>query len=258
MTVDPAGPRSLTTKTLDLLAAFDERHTRLTLSELARRTRLPLTTVHRIVGEATRWGALERFADGTYGVGLRLWEVATHAARAVPLREAALAQMEDLYEATHENVQLAVRQGLDVVYIERLTGRDAVPVRTRIGGRFALHASGVGVVLLAYAPSEVQDSVLGGPLRAWTTSTVTDPGTLRSHLAAVRRDGYAIRVRQVTTDAVAIAAPVRGADGNVVAALSIVAHADGEPAVSFLPALLAACRSISRTLGAPQAQRRRR
>ena len=61
--------------------------------------------------------------------------------------------MEDLYEATHENVQLAVLDGLDALFVEKISGRDSVPIVTRIGGRLPLHATGVGKVLLAHAPA---------------------------------------------------------------------------------------------------------
>jgi len=206
----PDPPRSLSTKTLDVLAAFSVRRPRLTLSELSRAAGMSLTTTHRIVTDLVTWGALERSPDGHYEVGLRLWEVAALAPRGVPLREAALPVMEDLYESTHENVQLAVREGFEVVYVERLAGRGAVRVLTRVGGRFALHATGVGLVLLAHAPDDIQREVLDSELRRWTEHTVTDRVRLRAVLAEVRRSGMAVSDRQVTTDAVSVAAPIRG------------------------------------------------
>lgn len=95
--------------------------------------------------------------------------------------------MEDLYESAHENVQLAVRRDLEVVYVERPAGRDTVRVLTRVGGRFALHAAGVGLVLLAHAPEEVQARALAGGLRRWTPHTVTDAAVLRRAQAEMRR-----------------------------------------------------------------------
>ena len=154
--------------------------------------RLPLTTTHRLLAELCAEGALEREADGTYRIGLRLWEIASLAPRGVPLREAALPFLEDLYEVTHENAQLGVREGRDVVYIERIAGRRAVGVLTRVGGRFPLHASGIGLVLLAHAPDRVRRAVLEGPLQRFTPYTVTDPARLERILSQVRRDGVAI------------------------------------------------------------------
>jgi len=252
-------PRSLTTKTLDVLSAFTPARPRLTLSEISRGAGISLTTTHRIVADLLDWRALERGEDGRYQVGLRLFETAALSPRGVPLREVALPYLEDLYEATHENVQLAVREGLEVVYVERLTGRGAVRVLTRVGGRFALHATGVGLVLLAHAPHEIQEEVLAGPLNRWTDRTVTDPARLRSALSEVRAHGLAISDRQVTDDAVSVACPIYDRHDAVVAALSVVVHADeGPPAAAVAPAVRAAARSISRALGSPTAQRRPR
>ncbi len=241
--------RSVTSKVLALLDAFSPASPTLTLSELARRAELPLPTAHRRVAELVAWGALERGDDGRYRIGLRLWEVGSLAPRGLGLRELALPIMEDLYEVTHENVQLAVRQNLELVFIERIAGRRAVPVLTRVGGRFALHATGVGLVLLAYAPTEVQEQVLAAPLERYTALTITDPVRLRRRLAEVRRAGYAISDRQVTMDALSIAAPIHAPDGVVAAISLVVAHDRADP-VALAPLVQAAGRVLSRALGA--------
>src|SRR5262249_51718175 len=153
---------------------------------------------------------------------------------------AALPFLEDLYEVTHENAQLGVREGHDVVYIERIAGRRAVGVLTRVGGRFPLHASGIGLVLLAHAPESVQRAVLEGPLQRFTDQTITDPARLGRILAQIRRDGVAISDRQVTDDAMSVAAPITDASGEVIAALSIVASASSTVAERLAPAVRAA------------------
>jgi DNA-binding IclR family transcriptional regulator len=246
-----APARSLSTRTMDVLGAFTPARPELTLSELARAARLSLTTTHRIVADLVAWGALERGVDGRIRVGLRLWEVASLAPRTLPLRERALPAMEALYETTHENVQLAVREDLEVVWIERLSGPESVRVLTRVAARFALHSTGAGLVLLAHAPPEVREQALGTRLRRWTEHTITDPVRLRAVLAEVRRTGVAVSDRQVTADAVSVAVPVRDPDG-VVAAVSVVMHADGPLSVATVtPAVRAAGLAISRALGAP-------
>jgi DNA-binding IclR family transcriptional regulator len=248
-------PRSLSGKVLDVLGAFCVDRAELTLSEISRRSGLPLTTAHRLVRELTEWGALERSPAGSYHIGLHLWEIASLAPRGLRLREIALPYMEDLYEATHENVQLAVREGLELVFVERLLGRDAVPVLTRVGGRFALHATGVGLVLLAFAPAEVQEQVLDGPLERWTPKTITSPGQLRRVLADVRQRDYAVSDRQVTMDSLSVSAPIRAAGDEVVAALSLVVHSDGAQPGVLAAAVRTAARGISRALGSPAASR---
>jgi DNA-binding IclR family transcriptional regulator len=248
-------PRSLGGKVLDVLAAFQGGAPELTLSEISRRSGLPLTTTYRLVRELTAWGGLERDPAGAYHIGLHLWEIASLAPRGLGLREVALPYMEDLYEATHENVQLAVRDGLELVFVERLAGRDAVRVLTRVGGRFALHATGVGLVLLAYAPADLQEQVLGGELERWTPKTITSPGELRRVLADVRQRGFAVSDGQVTMDSLSVAAPIRASGDRVIAALSLVVHADGAEPGALAAAVRAAGRGISRALGSPAAQR---
>jgi DNA-binding IclR family transcriptional regulator len=245
--------RSLSGKVLDVLGAFRADSTELTLSEISRRTALPLTTAHRIVKELTARGMLERSTAGSYHIGLLLWEIASLAPRGLRLREVALPVMEDLCEATHENVQLAVREGLELVFIERLAGRGAVPVLTRVGGRFALHATGVGLVLLAYAAPEIQEQVLGGPLDRWTPRTIVSREELRRVLADVRHNGYSVSDRQVTTDALSVGAPIRDASEEVIASLSIVVHVDGADPSALGAAVRAAARDISRSLGSAAA-----
>ena len=246
-----AAPRpGVAQRLLALLAAFDAEHRELTLTTLARRADLPPATAHRLVGQLTAWGALEQAESGGYRIGLRLWEVATLAPRSAGLRNAALPFMEDLYETTHENVQLAVRDGYDTLYIELISGRSAVIVRTTVGSRWPLHATGVGLVLLAHAEPAVQERVCSAPLGRFTPYTLTDPARLRAALAEVRRADAAVSDRQITDDAVSVAAPIRDASGRVVAALSLVVPATAH-AAALIPAVRMAARGTSRALGHP-------
>jgi DNA-binding IclR family transcriptional regulator len=244
-----AHARSAPERLLSVLAAFDHTHAALSLSDISRRAGLTLTTAHRLVGALTEWGALERDPAGVYHVGLRLWEVAALAPRGLALRQAALPFLEDLYEATHENVQLAVRDGSEVVYTEWLSGRSAVGVLVRVGARWPLHVTGVGLALLAHSEAELQEAYCAGPLAAYTSHTITDPTRLRRTLADVRRSGVAVSSRQVTDDALSVAAPVRGPGGAVAAAVSVVVpYADAQVPV-LAPAVRLAARGISRALG---------
>ncbi|NUP19534.1 MAG: IclR family transcriptional regulator [Streptomyces sp.] len=241
--------RSAPDRLLSVLGAFDLAHPSLTLTDISRRAGLSLSTAHRLVAALTEWGALERDDAGLYHVGLRLWELAALAPRGLALRQIALPYLEDLYEATHENVQLAVQDGPEVVYIEWLSGRSAVGVHIRVGARWPLHATGVGLALLAHSAPDTQEEYCAGPLASFTPYTVTDPARLRRMLAEVRRTGVAVSSRQVTDDALSVAAPVRGPGGVVVAAVSVVVpQADAQVPV-LVPAVRLAARGISRGLG---------
>ncbi|KAF4410089.1 IclR family transcriptional regulator [Streptomyces sp. Ru87] len=233
---------------LAVLDAFDSAHRTLTLTDLARRAGLPLATAHRLVERLTAWGALERDESGAYQIGLRLWEVATLSPRGVGLRETALPFMEDLYEATHENVQLAVRDGTETVFLERISGRAAIGVHTRVGGRWPLHATGVGLVLLAHSPPAVREQVCSAPLETFTPLTIRDPRRLRAVLAEVLRTGTAVSDRQITMDALSVAAPVRGPRGDVVAALSLVVPSEQAQPHALVPPVRIAAQGISRAL----------
>lgn len=248
-------PPSVVDRVLDVLNAFTAERPELTLSELSRRTGLPLSTTHRLAGELCRRGALVRDEGGRFRVGLWLWEVASLASHGAELRESAMPFLEDLYEATHQNVQLAVLDTAEVVFVERISGRGAVNVLTRVGGRLPAPATGVGLALLAHAPAEVQEEVLGAPLKVFTEKTISSPARLRRVLADVRRDGYVISDGQIELVALSVAAPVYGADDSVVAAISIVVPAEGTDPRTLVPAVRAAARGISRVLGAPRTSR---
>ena len=252
-TGDATAPVSVTGRVLAILAAFGPERPALALSALARATGLPLSTAHRLVGELAAWGALERGADGRYRIGLRLWEVGALAPRSTGLRERAMPFLEDLYEATRQNVQLAVRDGHEAVYVERLAHPEAARILSRVGGRLPLHATAVGHVLLAHAAPGVQEDVLAAPLASLTPRTLTDPRELRAALAAVRRDGVAVCDGMVDPTTVSVAATVRDEDDRVVAAVSVVgagpSSAGGVEPRTIAPAVRAAARGVSRSLG---------
>ncbi|MFJ8864093.1 IclR family transcriptional regulator [Streptomyces sp. NPDC102451] len=247
-----SAPRSTAAgKVLLVLSAFDREHPSQTLSEIAQRTGLALSTTHRVVAELAGWGALERAEDGSWHVGLRLWEVASGCPRSQILRDTALPFLQDLYEATHENVQLAVREGTELVFVERIAGHRSVQLLTTVGRRFPVGSTGMGRVLLAHAPRDIQEEVLRSPLRAWTSHTVTDPKTLRAQLDRIRREQVFVSDRQLSEDTVAVAAPVRiGRGGPVSAVLGIVVTARGASRAGGLrEPLLRAAYGISEELG---------
>jgi DNA-binding IclR family transcriptional regulator len=238
---------SVTSRALDVLGAFDSEHRGLTLSALARRAGLPLATAHRLVGELQRWGALERSPSGEYVIGRRLWDLGLLAPVQSGLRQAASPFLHDLYGATLATVHLAVRDGTEVLYVDRLAGHVSVPVVSRIGSRLPMHATGVGKVLLAYSPADVVASVLGDLFRV-TPYTITNPARLLAQLERVRVDGYATTGDEMSLGASSVAVPVRALGDEVVAALGIVVPDLRRERPRLVSALQVAARGISRTL----------
>ena len=147
--------QSVTSRVLAVLSAFDDSHPRLRLSEVARRSGLPVSTVSRLLAELVAGEALARRPDGRYEVGRRLWQLGLLAPVNQELREVALPFIHDIQTATGDVVHIAVREGIAALYVERVVGRGSVPVVSRMGSRLPLHATGVGKVLLAEAPPEV-------------------------------------------------------------------------------------------------------
>lgn len=221
----------------------------LTLSEVAARANLPLSTAHRLLADWIAWGGLVRGDDGLYRVGIRLWKLGVRAPTARRLRMAALPFLEDLYDVTRQNVHLAIRDGLGALYLERFSSRGAVPVVSEVGTRLPLHATGVGLVLLAWSPAEVLAEVLASSPKKFLPNTMTTEAELAPRLEAIRARGVAISVNELTADAFSAAAPIRDRGGEVIAAVSVIAHADQATDPQFPLAVSIAARGISRALG---------
>jgi len=250
-----AGHTNAAGRLLAVLDAFGPRNRALSLSEISRRSGLSLSTTHRLVHELLSWGALERDQGGCYSIGLRLLELAALAPRGLDLREAAFPVLDDLHHRTRGNVHLAVRDGMQVVYVEAIRACATHPTNGKAGDRFPLHATGTGLVLLAYADRETQEEALRRPLEKFTPLTVTDPAELRRKLAQVRQNGYAVAVGQITLPDLVVAVPVHSPYGGLAAALSVVVEAARARPQVLAGMLAAASSEITRRLAA-QSQHR--
>lgn len=243
----PAEGQPVIDRAFALLNAFDSDHRAQTLAELAQRSGIPRSSALRIARSLARVGALERLDDGRYVVGLRLLETASLAPRGHGLRSVAMPYMEDLFHVTRQHVLLAVREQHEAVLVERLSALDASPVRYRVGGRLPLTSTGAGLVLLAFAPTAVQEYAIATHEPDEDQDDICTAVDLRRMLAEVRRGDYAFGRQNHPWELSTVAAPVR--DGNeVVAALSVVAPSTGFADAGYGPAVRATARAISRRL----------
>lgn len=239
------GGRSVTSKVVAILDAFSADTPRLSLQGLAERTGLPQSTTYRLACELVEWGGLER-GSGGYQIGMRLWEIGELARRGEQLRDVALPFMQDLYDATHENVHLAVLDGREALYIEKISGRRAARVVTRRGGRLPLHATGVGKALLAYAPEDLVAEIFSGELKRYTPRTVVAPALLRRKLTEVRRTGVAFAFEEMSLGSVSVAAPILSSPDTAVAALAVVVRSSRKDVQRLAPAVRTTANSLSR------------
>ena len=244
----PEAPKSVTGRVLSILAVFESSLAARTLTDISAETGLALSTTHRLVAELEEWGALSRDDNGRYQIGLRLWELGQHAG--LQAREVARPLLQDLFTLTRETVHLAIREGDEVIYIDRVYGTRRVPQTSRVGGRLPLHATAVGKVLLAFSEDWVRDAVLAQPLERRTPATVTDPQRLRAELDTIRRSGHSVTIDEVTVGSASIAVPVFQTDGEVGAALGLVVTTDAACTLErHLPPMLGIARQLERRIG---------
>ncbi len=239
---------------LRLLCSFTLNEPELGVSELARRLGVGKSTVHRLLGTLKEEGFVEQNAvTGRYGLGLRLLDLGAQAAARLDLHEAASPYVEDLRNRTGETVHIAVLDGHEVVYVERRESPRTLRLFGQIGRRNSAHCTSTGKVMLAYlAPAALDRLLEGRVLEARTVYTITDPARLREELGKIRNRGYGTNVNESELGIASIAAPIRDAHGDVIAAISVAGplpRFEGQPARAFVVATVDAARGISERLG---------
>ena len=244
----PAVGEPVLDRAFRLLGCFQPGDAALSLASLSARTAIPKATALRLARKLVEQGALERQDDGSYVPGLRLLELASLAPRGHGLRAIALPYMEDLHVATRQHVLLAVREEHASVLVERLSAHEAGRVMYRVGGRMPLHATGVGLVLLAHADFVTREKVLCKPLIFEPEGIRVSDLAVRRRLDAVRREGIAVMARPHPEPMVSLAAPIFGRGGEIVAAVSVVAPDGGPRPRELRAAVVTTARSISRGL----------
>ena len=243
----PTPAKSVTARALSVLGAFHVEEPQLTLSQISRATGLPVATVFRLAGELEDGGFLQRDTSNRYSLGVRLWEMGLLTPVHGHLREIAMPFLLNLQYATRETVQLAVCDGLDAVYVEKLTMVTDVPVQSRIGARIPLHATAVGQAMLASSPAEFIEQIAALPLTKYTPHTVTTKRELTRSLERVRTQGYALSTEEYLPGSTAIAAPVI-VNGRVEAAIGVVNYDLRDDIERFVPDVLAACDGLTRRI----------
>lgn len=248
--------RSTASRVLAILASFESAGGPLSLSAIAVKSGLPLTTAHRLTGELVEWGALLRGEDGRYQVGIRLWEISQNAGQ--QLRDIVHPPLQDLFDVTHETIHFAVRRGSEVIYVDRIYGSRRIPKITRAGGRLPLHPTAVGKVLLAHADGWFREGYLAGDLERMSRFTITDPLRLSRDLDSILEMGYGVTREEIALGVCSIALPVRAPLGDVVAAVGMVLPSVRMPEIKrYLPPLrgtVASLENIFRALPTPMEQ----
>jgi DNA-binding IclR family transcriptional regulator len=242
--------RSVTSKVVSILLTFTDGNVQ-SLTEIARLAGLPISTAHRLVTELAAWGVLERSDDAHYRAGVPLKVIGSHAAQGSSLNERARRVMEDVSAATRADVRLGVLDGLQVAYAEKTVGHR--PSSTFAGtDPLPLHATAMGKAILAFSPAELVDALLERGLDRFTPYTLTSPDRLRRSLAVTRVTRVALCRWELELGSSAVAVPVFGGGGTVVAALELRVRDLRAELHTMQPALLVAARCLSRELAVGQ------
>jgi DNA-binding IclR family transcriptional regulator len=242
--------RSVASKIIAILQAFTNGGVH-SLTEIAHLTGLPISTVHRLATQLAAGGVLERTDEAQYRVGLPLRMIGSRVAQPPTTYEWARRALEDLGAAVQADVRFGTLDDLDVAFIEKVMGQHGMPM---FSGAAALpaHATALGKALLAFSPPGTVDRVIARGLRQYTAYTLTSPDRLRRSLAETRLSGVAVSRWELRVGTSAVAAPVFGAGGAVVAALEVKVRDPRSELPLIQPVLLVAARSLSRELAMSQ------
>ncbi|MFN3417069.1 MAG: IclR family transcriptional regulator [Caldimonas sp.] len=232
---------------LDVLAAHQDP---VSLKEISAQTGLHPSTAHRILNDLAAGRFVDRPEAGSYRLGMRLLELGNLVKARLDVRDAALGPMRELHKLTHQPVNLSVRQGDEIVYIERTySERSGMQVVRAVGGRAPLHLTSVGKLFLAQDDAQrVRAYATRTGLAGHTRNSITDLGTLERELARVRQFGYARDNEELELGVRCMAAGIRDDQGKLVAGLSISAPAD-RLEDSWLERLQSTAAQISAALG---------
>lgn len=216
-----AGLKSLR-KAMRVLDCFSLEESRLTLTDIARKAGLPLSTTHRILATLRDVGLVEQQGNrDLYRLGLKLLELGSVVLANMEVHREALPCIEELVRETGETVHLGVFDGSQVVSIEKMDSPHGLASNVTIGKGAPAYCTGVGKALLAFQPENVVDGVCRQRLARHTPQTITDRAKLRKELAQVRAQGYAVDNAEHQPDVRCVAAPIRNHSGSVIASLSI-------------------------------------
>lgn len=232
---------------LDVLAAHADP---VSLKAISEATGLHPSTAHRILNDLTIGRLVDRPEPGSYRLGMRLLELGNLVKGRLDVREAALGPMRELHRLTHQPVNLSMRQGDEIVYIERaFSERSGMQVVRAVGGRAPLHLTSVGKLFLAHDdPQRVRAYVTRTGLAGHTRNSITDPGRLERELASVRALGVARDDEELEPGVRCMAAGIYDDQGKLVAGLSISAPAD-RLEEAWLDRVKATAQAISAELG---------
>jgi DNA-binding IclR family transcriptional regulator len=223
------------------------------VTEIAAELGVHKSTAFRLVAVLEARGFVEQLADrGKYRLGFGIIRLAGATAAQLDLTQEGRRVCEELAVDIGETVNVAILDGDRAVNISQVRGRATISTHNWVGRGTPLHATSSGKVLLTHAPDTVRTAVLSGVLERYTAATITDPDVLERQLEEIGARGWGVTVEELEVGLNALSAPVRDAEGHVVAAVSVSGPSFRLPPASLeelAPRVVAAAHSLSRRLG---------
>jgi IclR family transcriptional regulator, KDG regulon repressor len=241
-------------KSMDVLEALRQRQGGMSLAELAQRLEMPKPTAHRILATFESRGYLDRTAGGDYRLGRKLLDLKAEETTAQQLIEAARPAMARLLDHCRETLNLGILDAGDVVIIETMESPQSVRMSSKIGNRRFAHSTALGKVLLSVLDQrDFRRIIRTKGLPQFTEATITSEELLQKELERIRQQGFALDNRENELDGRCLAAPIYGASGKLVAALSIsgpLPRMTVSRAKGYASELMGTCARIGAALGA--------
>lgn len=243
-------------KALSVLEAIAEDDRPIAVPDIVDTSGLPRQTVHRVLRQLEELGLVDRDpVRERYSPGERLAHIGMRSVSARLRRGPAHAVLVDLVDQIGETCNVGMIEGAEVVYIDRVECDWPLRVSLHPGSLVPVHCTAIGKLLLAYMDEKARHEVLSlAKPKRFTKNTITDRDEMEIHLAKVRDQGYAINDQEDAVGLIAVAVPIRDAEGAVVAGLAVHAPTPRfsiEDAVKGLPLFEAAADRVSRALFAP-------
>lgn len=244
-------------KALDLLEAFSPDNRTLSIAELSRKVGIPKSTAHRLLVTLKARGYIgQDEMNRQYRLGIKAWELGCRAVANVGIREVAKPYLEALAQKSAEIIHLAILDGDEVVYIDKVeTNQHTVRAYTYLGGRAPAYCVATGKAILANKRTDFLASFLRGNFEAHTPKTLADPKELRADLEKTRRCGYAVNLGEWRIDVGGVAAPIWRHTNEVVAAVGVTApvtRLTRGRVRELIPLVVETAHQISRDLGFTQ------
>jgi DNA-binding IclR family transcriptional regulator len=241
-------PKSVLERVFAILDSFSAEDSELTLAELAARTAIPKSTVHRLAKVLVEQRLLKR-TDAGFGLGIRLFELGELVGERRDLRDISLPFLEELFELTHETIHLGVLDDAEVLYVEKIAGRRGCTVPTTLGTRKPLYCTGLGKAILAYSTPQLVQAVIQNGLPRRTSYTITDPRRLELELTHAVETGVAYDREEYELGITCVGSPLLNPAGRAWAAISVTG-----PTTRFRPertaaAVRTAALGLTRVLG---------